>query len=155
MFPDLVTAVQTVLWYISKHFCWLWSQSDVVWSGRQRRLRQVTCLLCFWCSPIPHASTSKTQFLLVSSSLKGLSWGYWTLLCSHWQRRGNAKPMSDRCGRMKTQLPWLLLQWQLGIMSSTCQLCRIRLEAWTLLGFLPFLVLLLLLSYQFLSEALP
>lgn len=96
--------------------------NDVVWSIRQRRPRRITCLLRFCCSPIPHAFTSKTQFLLVSSSFKGLSWGYWTLLCSHWQRRGNAKPTSDRCGGMKTQLPWLLLQWQLWRMSSTPKL---------------------------------
>lgn len=41
------------LWYISKYFYYLWSQSEVVWVVHQRKPRQITCLLCFWCSTLP------------------------------------------------------------------------------------------------------
>lgn len=43
-FSDLVINILAILWHITKHFCYLWSQSAMI---HQRRLRQITSLLWF------------------------------------------------------------------------------------------------------------
>lgn len=44
IFSDLVINILAILWHITKHFCYLWSQSAMI---HRRRLRQITSLLWF------------------------------------------------------------------------------------------------------------